>query len=101
MLDKLKGYWYHKDVSERSSLSHNQAVGVGRPELKPLERSKILNEGGSLREGGGHAGSLGVLQEEAALSLGNFSCRRSSCWATLVTFFVNKLEDKVIDKKVV
>jgi len=30
-------------------LSLNQAVGVGRPKLKPLERSKILNEGGSLQ----------------------------------------------------
>jgi hypothetical protein len=54
MLDKLKGSWYHKGVIERLSLSLNQAVGVDRPELKPLERSKILNEGGSLQEGGGH-----------------------------------------------
>jgi len=42
----------------RPSLSLNQAVGVGRPELTPLERSKFLCEGGSLQEGGGHAGLL-------------------------------------------
>jgi len=67
MIDKLNGSWYYKGMNERPSLSLNQAVGVGRPELKPLERSKILSEGGSLQEGGGHAGLLWgfVLREEA------------------------------------
>ena len=55
MLDKLKGSWYHKDMSKRPSLSPNQAVGAGHPKLKPLERSKVLDEGGSLQKGGGHA----------------------------------------------
>lgn len=55
MLDKLKVYSYHKDVSERPSLSLNQAVGVGRPKLKTLERIDILNEGRSLKGGGGRA----------------------------------------------
>ncbi len=58
MLDKPKGLWYYKVVDKRPSLSLNQAVGVGRPELMPLERSEILNEGGSLQAGGGHAGLL-------------------------------------------
>ncbi len=69
-------------------MSLNQAVGVGRPELKPLERGKSLDEGGSLQEGGGHAGLLWgfllegsraglgrLLQEEAMLRRGNFLVR--------------------------
>jgi hypothetical protein len=55
MLDKLKGLWHHKGMIKRPGLSLNQAVGAGHPELKPLERSRILNEGGSLQKGGGHA----------------------------------------------
>jgi hypothetical protein len=72
MLDKPKGSWYYKNMSERPSLSLNQAVGVDRPELKPLERSKILNEGGSLkrrRSCGGHRTGLPF--------------RRRPCWTPL------------------
>jgi hypothetical protein len=45
---------YNRFMNERPSLSLNQAVGVGRPKLKPLERRKILDEGGSPQVGGGH-----------------------------------------------
>jgi hypothetical protein len=72
MLDKPKGSWYYKNMSERPNLSLNQAVGVDRPELTPLERSNILNEGGSLQEGGGHDHPWRIL-------ICGFSCGRRPC----------------------
>ena len=67
-------------MSEEPSLSLNQAVGVGCPELKPLERGKSLDEGGSPQEGGGHDHPWRIL-------IWGFSCGRRSCWTALEIFF--------------
>jgi hypothetical protein len=81
-------------MNERPSLSLDQVVGVGRPKLKPLERIKILDEGGSPQEGGGHPFTLGFCGRRPCM-FGPFLAEGGHDEVVPGIFFRNGISDKL------